>query len=73
MTRGVMHRLAKVVRSGLCDFEKVGGACVKVGLVRGPIRLGFRRRDQDDPCSGVVARSIRSHALSMIATTDWEA
>ena len=39
MTRGVMHRLAKVVRSGLCDFEKVGGACVKVDSFAVPFVL----------------------------------
>jgi hypothetical protein len=37
MTNSVMHRLAKVVRSGskrsLAMLEKVGGAHVKVGLV----------------------------------------
>jgi hypothetical protein len=37
MTQSVVHRLAKVVRSGskrsLAVLEKVGGAYVKVGLV----------------------------------------
>jgi hypothetical protein len=37
MTKSIMHRLAKVVRSGskrsFAVIEKVGGAYVKVGLV----------------------------------------
>jgi hypothetical protein len=37
MTKSVMHRLAKVVRSGskrsLAVLERAGGAYVKVGLV----------------------------------------